>query len=74
MATNSAKSPLPVRELPDERLDLLAQLYLPYRHLASISTPTGSIVVAFLTESVQLSRLFAGNWLHAETDRPPDTP
>jgi len=68
----SGESPRLVRELSDTQLELLAGLRFPYRQLASIATPTGSMIVAFLTDSVVLSRLFAGNWAQAESDRRPD--
>jgi len=70
--TESYGPPLPVRELRQARLDQLARLRLPYRHLAAVATPAGCLVVAFATDSVLLSRLFAGNWAPADSDRQPD--
>jgi predicted ATPase len=40
--------------------------------LASISGPAGRIVVAFVSDSARLSRMFAANWAAAGTSQQPD--
>jgi hypothetical protein len=50
----------------------MAGVRLPYRVLASICVPAGRIVVAFVSDSARLSRMFAANWAQAGTDQEPD--
>ena len=63
---------LPVREPGAGLLGMVASLGLPNRVLASICVPGGRIVIAFLSDSARLSRMFAANWAQAETDQEPD--
>ncbi len=63
---------LPVREPADGLQGVMAGLRLPYRVLASIRVPAGRIVVAFVSDSARLSRMFAANWAQAGTDQGPD--
>jgi hypothetical protein len=63
---------LPVREPGDDPERVLAGIRLPYRVLASIRIPGGRIVVAFISDSVILSRMFAANWAQAEAGQEPD--
>jgi hypothetical protein len=63
---------LPVREPGDGLRAAVASLRLPYRVLASIRVPAGRIVVAFVSDSARLSRMFAANWARAETGQEPD--
>jgi len=63
---------LPVREPADGLQDVMAGLRLPHRVLASICVPAGRIVVAFVSDSARLSRMFAANWAPAGTDQEPD--
>jgi hypothetical protein len=58
---------LPIREPGPGLRDAMAGLRLPYRALASIVVPAGRVVVAFVSDSAQLSRLFAANWAQAGT-------
>jgi hypothetical protein len=59
---------LPVREPGADPQGVLAGIRLPYRVLASICIPGGRIVVAFISDSVILSRMFAANWAQAEAN------
>ena len=63
---------LPVREPADGLQDVMAGLRLRHRVLASICVPAGRIVVAFVSDSARLSRMFAANWARAGTDQEPD--
>jgi GTPase SAR1 family protein len=63
---------LPVREPEASLRGLLAGIRLPYRVLASICVPSGRIVLAFVSDSARLSRMFAANWAQAGTDAEPD--
>ena len=63
---------LPVREPGAGLLGAVAGLRLPNRVLASVCVPGGRIVVAFLSDSDRLSRMFAANWAQAGTDQEPD--
>lgn len=63
---------LPVRE-PEVGLGAaMAGLRLPYRVLASVAVPAGGVVVAFVSDSIRLSQMFAANWAQAGTDQEPD--
>ena len=63
---------LPVREPSADPQGVLAGIRLPYRVLASICIPGGRIVVAFISDSVILSRMFAANWARAEAGQEAD--
>jgi hypothetical protein len=63
---------LPVREPADGLPGVVASLRLPYRALASVGTPAGGIVLAFVSDSARLSRMFAANWAPAPTGQQPD--
>ena len=63
---------LPVREPGAGLLGMIASLRAPKRVLASIRVPGGRIVIAFLSDSARLSRMFAANWAPAGTDQEPD--
>lgn len=63
---------LPVREPGGDPREVLAGIRLPYRVLASIGMPGGRIVVAFVSDSVILSRMFAANWARAQAGQEAD--
>ena len=63
---------LPVREPEASLRGLLAGIRLPYRVLASIRVPSGRIVLAFVSDSARLSRMFAANWAQAGPGAEPD--
>jgi hypothetical protein len=63
---------LPIREPGPGLQDAMVGLRLPYRALASIDVPEGRVVVAFVSDSAQLSRLFSANWAQARTCQEPD--
>ena len=63
---------LPVRAPGDGLPGVVAGLRLPYRVLVSIGVPAGRIVVAFVSDSARLSRMFAANWAPAGTGAQPD--
>jgi hypothetical protein len=63
---------LPVREPSAELQGVLAGIRLPYRVLASICVPGGRIVLAFISDSAMLSRMFATNWAPAGAGQEPD--
>ncbi len=63
---------LPAREPGAGLPGMLAGIRLPYRALASISVPAGRIVLAFVSDSARLSRMFAANWAAARTGQQPD--
>ena len=63
---------LPVREPGADPRGVLAGIRLPYRVLASICIPGGRVVVAFISDSVILSRMFAANWAQAEAGQEAD--
>ena len=62
----------PVREPGVGLPGVVAGIRLPYRVLASISVPAGRIVLAFVSDSARLSRMFAANWAAAGTGQQPD--
>ena len=64
---------LPAREPGTGLPGLVAGIRLPYRVLASISVPGGRIVLAFVSDSIRLSRMFAANWAQAGTGQPDAT-
>ena len=72
MAVSYYDALLPVREPGAGLLGAVAGLRLPHRVLASIRVPGGRIVVAFLSDSARLSRMFAANWAQAGMDQEPD--
>ena len=63
---------LPVRAPGPGLLAAVARLRLPHRVLASVRVPGGRLVVAFLSDSARLSRMFAANWAQAGMDQEPD--
>ena len=63
---------LPVREPGAGLRDAVAGIRLPHRVLASIRVPAGRIVLAFVSDSPRLSRMFAANWARAGTSQEPD--
>ena len=63
---------LPVREPGASLRGVLAGIRLPYRVLASICVPGGGIVLAFVSDSALLSRMFAANWASAGAGQEPD--
>ena len=72
MAVSYYDTLLPVRKPGAGLLGRVASLRLPNRVLASICVPGGRIVVAFLSDSARLSRMFAANWAQARMDQEPD--
>jgi hypothetical protein len=62
----------PVREPGASLPGVMAGIGLPYRVLASIGVPAGRIVLAFVSDSARLSRMFAANWAAARTGQQPD--
>ena len=63
---------LPVREPGAGLRDAVAGVRLPYRVLASVCVPEGRIVLAFVSDSALLSRMFAANWAPAGAGQEPD--
>jgi GTPase SAR1 family protein len=63
---------VPVREPGAGLPGVLAGIRLPYRVLASVGVPAGRIVLAFVSDSARLSRMFAANWAPARTGQRPD--
>ena len=63
---------LPAREPGADLQGLVAGIGLPYRVLVSIGVPGGTIVLAFVSDSARLSRMFAANWAAARTGQQPD--
>jgi hypothetical protein len=63
---------LPVREPGAGLRGVVAGIGLPGRVLASIRVPAGRIVLAFVSDSARLSRMFAANWARAGADEAPD--
>jgi hypothetical protein len=63
---------LPVRAPGDGLPGVVAGLRLPYRVLASIGVPAGRIVLAFVSDSARLARMFAANWAPAGAGARPD--
>jgi CobW/HypB/UreG, nucleotide-binding domain len=62
----------PVRAPGAALLRAVTGLRLRYRVLASIGVPAGRLVVAFVSDSALLSRMFAANWAAASPDQAPD--
>ena len=63
---------VPVREPGVGLSGVVAGIRLPYRVLASVGVPGGRIVLAFVSDSARLSRMFAVNWAPARTGQQPD--
>ncbi len=63
---------LPVHEASAGLQRVLTGLQLPYRVLASVCVPGGRIVLAFVSDSSLLSRMFAANWALAEVSEEAD--
>ena len=72
MGVNYYDALLPVREPGVGLPAVMAGIRLPYRVLASVGVPAGRIVLAFVSDSARLSRMFAANWAPARTDQQPD--
>ena len=72
MAVSYYDALLPVREPGPGLLATVARLRPAHRVLASVCVPGGRIVVAFLSDSARLSRMFAANWAQAGMDQEPD--
>ncbi len=72
MAVRYYDALLPVREPGPGLLAAVARLRLGHRVLASVRVPGGRLVVAFLSDSARLSRMFAANWAQAGIDQHPD--
>jgi CobW/HypB/UreG, nucleotide-binding domain len=63
---------LPVREPGASLPGAMPGLQLPYRVFGSIGVPAGRLVVALVSDSSRLSRMFAANWAPAGTGQEPD--
>jgi hypothetical protein len=63
---------VPAREPGISLPGVLAGIRVPYRVLASITVPAGRIVLALVSDSARLSRMFAANWAPAPTGQRPD--
>ncbi|MGE5286633.1 MAG: GTP-binding protein [Micromonosporaceae bacterium] len=63
---------LPVREAGAGLRSVVAGVRLPYRVLASVGVPGGRMVVALVSDSAQLSGMFAANWARAGAGQEPD--
>jgi hypothetical protein len=72
MGTGYYDALLPVREPADGLPGMVAGIGLPYRVVASIDVPSGRIVLALVSDSARLSRMFAANWAPARTGQHPD--
>jgi hypothetical protein len=72
MSINYYDALLPVREPGPGLSRALAGLHLPYRVSASVGVPAGRIVVALVSDSARLSRMFAANWALAGAGEQPD--
>jgi CobW/HypB/UreG, nucleotide-binding domain len=72
MAVSYYDALLPVREPGAGLRGALAGIRLPHRVLASICVPGGRIVLAFVSDSALLSRMFAANWAPAAAGEEPD--
>jgi hypothetical protein len=62
----------PVRDPGPGLPGIVDQVRLPHRVLASVGLPAGRIVVAFVSDSAELSRMFAANWAPAGQGQQPD--
>jgi hypothetical protein len=63
---------LPVCEPGVALPGVVAGIRVPYRVLASVGVPAGRIVLAFVSDSARLSRMFAANWAPAQAGQQPD--
>ena len=72
MGTGYYDALVPVREPADGLPGVVAGIGLPYRVVASIDVPSGRIVLAFVSDSARLSRMFAANWAPARSGQQPD--
>jgi hypothetical protein len=72
MGVNYYDALLPVREPGAGLSGMVAGIRLPYRVLVSVGVPAGRIVLAFVSDSARLSRMFAANWAPARTGQQPD--
>lgn len=73
MSVHHREVPLPVREPRGGGAGVVADLRLPYRAVASVRVPAGRIVVAFVSDSIQLTNLFVGHWAQARAEVPDAT-
>jgi hypothetical protein len=62
----------PIREFSDDHAAAIAGVRFPFRTLGSVLVPAGRIVVAFISDSSRLSRMFADNWAPAPAGQAPD--
>jgi hypothetical protein len=72
MDVNYYDALLPVREPGAGLPGLVAGIRRPYRVLASVGVPASRIVLAFVSDSARLSRMFAANWAPARPGQQPD--
>jgi hypothetical protein len=72
MSASYYEALLPIRELSDDHAAAIADVGFPFRALASVFIPAGRIVVAFISDSSRLSRMFADNWAPAAAGQDPD--
>jgi hypothetical protein len=63
---------LPVRDPGPGLREVMDRIRPPYQVLASVAVPAGAIVIAFVSDSAELSRMFAANWAQAEAGQQPD--
>jgi len=63
---------LPVRDPGSGLPGVVSGIRPPYRVTASVAVPAGRIVIAFVSDSAELSRMFAANWAPAEAGARPD--
>jgi CobW/HypB/UreG, nucleotide-binding domain len=72
MDVNYYDALLPVREPGAGLPGVIAGIRRPYRVLASVGVPAGRIILAFVSDSARLSRMFAANWAPARPGQQPD--
>jgi hypothetical protein len=63
---------LPVAELGHDLRSAVTGLRLPCRAVASVATPAGRIDVAFVSDSLRLTRMVTANWAQASAGQEPD--
>ena len=72
MGVNYYDALVPVREPGAGLPAVMAGIRLPHRVLASVGVPAGRIVLAFISDSARLSRMFTANWAPARAGQQPD--